>query len=144
MLVSLIGLSGTDFTRGLPLVSGKTMYELLPHLWPRLAAAYDPSSRQLDPDAALDAVVAAVYQRKFEKHAGAAGAMEAVLEALRTSSLSERTRGLLPSAATLHCTVRNTNWLLQYWTEQDYPDPVQERFGFVRGGGPGPAVRFEA
>jgi hypothetical protein len=142
MLVALIGLSGTDFTRGLPLVSGKTMYELLPDLWLRLARAYDPRTRQLEPRAAADLVVATVYQRKFQKHAGGPGAALAdVLGSLRGSSLSERTKGLLPTAETLHCTVRNTNWLLRYWTEQDYPDPVQPQFGFVRGGG---AVRFEA
>ena len=142
MLVALIGLSGTDFTRGLPLVSGKTIYDLLPSLWLRLAVAYDPATRQLDPRTALNTVVATIYQRKFEKHAKRAGnSLDSVMEALRGSSLSERTRGMLPSAETLHCTVRNTNWLLRYWGEEAYPDPVQPQFGFVRDGA---AVRFEA
>jgi len=142
MLVALIGLSGTDFTRGLPLVSGKTIYDLLPSLWLRLAVAYDPRTRQLDPRTALNTVVATIYQRKFERHTKRAGnSLDSVMEALRGSSLSERTRGMLPSAETLHCTVRNTNWLLRYWGEEAYPDPVQPQFGFVRDGA---AVRFEA
>jgi hypothetical protein len=144
MLVALIGLSGTDFTRGIPLVSGKTLYDLLPHLWVRLAHAYDPATRQLRPDAALDAVLSVVYHRKFERHVkSAAGGVGAVLDALARSSLSERTRRLLPSPEVLHCTVRNTNWLLRYWLDEEYPDPVQPQFGFVRAAGAGPAVRYE-
>ena len=47
MLVSLIGLAGTDFTRGLPMVSGKTLYEYLPLIWLKLARSYDPEKRML-------------------------------------------------------------------------------------------------
>lgn len=131
MLVGLIGLTGTDFTRGLPLLSGKAVYEQLPHIWLRLAAAYDPGARQLRPDAALDRVVAALYQRKYERHA-APGALDEVLAALAGSRLSESTRRHLPTRAALHCNVRNTNWLLKYWDEPAYPDPIQPEFGFER------------
>jgi hypothetical protein len=144
MLVSLIGLSGTDFTRGIPLVSGKTIYELLPNLWLRLAVAYNTETRQLDPDVALNTVLATIYQRKFERHTKLTGNnIDSVLEALQASSLSEKTRSLIPSKAVLHCTVRNTNWLLHYWLDEAYPDPVQPQFGFVRGAGAGSAVRYE-
>ena len=144
MLVSLIGLSGTDFTRGIPLVSGKTIYELLPNLWLRLAVAYNTETRQLDPDVALNTVLATIYQRKFERHTKLTGNnIDSVLEALQASSLSEKTRSLIPSKAVLHCTVRNTNWLLHYWLDEAYPDPVQPQFGFVRAAGAGSAVRYE-
>jgi hypothetical protein len=112
MLVGLIGLTGTDFTRGLPLLSGKTVYEQLPGIWLRLAAAFDPATRQLRPDATLDRVVAALYQRKFDRHAQP-GTLDDVLGALGGSKLSDRTKKHLPTREVLHCTVRNVNWLLR-------------------------------
>jgi hypothetical protein len=140
MLVSLIGLSGTDFTRGLPLVSGRTLYDRLPELWLQLASAYDPESRQLRPDQALDQLVAQIYHLKFHRHAPP-GQLDPVLKALAESKLGERTRTMLPTRAVLHCTVRNVNWLLCYWQAPVYPDPIQPRFGFARVNG---AVCFDA
>jgi len=140
MLVCLIGLSGTDFTRGLPLVSGKTIYDYLPALWTRLAMSYNPATRQLVPDAALDLVVALIYHLKFERHSDS-GPLDAVLHSIATSEkLSSKTRERLPTRETMHCTVRNVNWLLRYWHEADYPDPVQPEFGFARDK---KGVRFE-
>ena len=141
MLVCLIGLSGSDFTRGLPLVSGKTIHDYLPSIWTRLARAYDTSTRQLNPDAALDVLVSAIYRRKFDKHCCVGGGLDEVLSSIKTSSLSIKTRERLPSRETLHCTVRNVNWLLCYWHQPDYPDPVQPQFGFVRDR---KGVRFDA
>lgn len=131
LLVCLIGLSGTDFTRGLPLVSGKTLYDFLPSLWVRLCRSYDTSARQLVPDAALDLLVSRIYHRKFERHT-ADRDMSDVLARLKASKLSGKTKDRLPEAETLLCTLRNTNWLLRYWRELDPPDPVQEEFGFCR------------
>jgi hypothetical protein len=99
-----------------------------------VADAYDPDTRQLEPDRALDRLVARIYHLKFQRHAPD-GALDAVLRALAESKLGEQTRGRLPTRPALHCTVRNVNWLLCYWQAPDYPDPVQPRFGFVRDGG---------
>ena len=38
MLVCLIALTGTDFSRGLPQVSGATVYDRLPDLWASLCS----------------------------------------------------------------------------------------------------------
>jgi hypothetical protein len=131
MLACLVGLSGTDFTRGLPLVSGKSLYEYLPDLWGRLCRSYDPSTRQLVPDLAADLLVPRIYHCKFQKHAPDAG-LAAVLEALKNSKLSDKTKERLPLAQVAHCTVLNVNWLLRYWHELSPPDPVQPDFGYVR------------
>lgn len=131
MLVCLIGLSGTDFTRGLPLVSGKSLYDFLPDLWARLCSCFEPCTRQLVPDAALEHLVSRIYHRKFQNHAPDAGISD-VLSALRCSKLSDKTKGRLPSAETVHCTLQNVNWLLHYWHELCPPDPVQPHFGYVR------------
>jgi len=141
MLVCLIGLSGTDFTRGLPLVSGKSLYEFLPDLWMRLCRSYDPGARQLEPDSALELLVSRIYHRKFSNHAPDSD-LGSVMGSLKQSKLSEKTKNGLPSAEVVLCTVKNVNWLLRYWHELCPPDPVQPEFGFwrTRTG----AVAFEA
>ncbi len=132
LLVCLIGLSGTDFTRGLPLVSGRTLYGFLPDLWMRLCRSYDASSGQLLVDPALDLLVSRIYHLKFQNHSPDGG-LAAVMEGLRGSKLSGKTKERLPSAEVAHCTARNVNWLLRYWRELSPPDPVDPRFGFQRG-----------
>jgi len=131
MLVCLIGLSGTDFTRGIPLVSGKTLYDLLPELWMRLCRSYVPSTGQLAPDAALELLLSRIYHKKFPNHSADCG-LGGVLGSLMQSKLSEKTKARLPSPEVLHCTVRNINWLLRYWRELCPPNPLQPEFGYCR------------
>lgn len=131
MLVCLIGLSGTDFTRGLPLVSGKTLYDFLPDLWMRLCRCYIPSSRKLAPETALELLVPRIYHKKFSNHAPDSD-LGVVMESLQQSKLSGKTKERLPSPEVLLCTVKNVNWLLRYWHELCPPDPVQPEFGFCR------------
>ncbi len=50
MLLALIGLTGTDFTRSMPQLSGKSVFGLLPDLWMPLMGSYDPINGQLDVD----------------------------------------------------------------------------------------------
>jgi len=59
--------------------------------------------------------------------------LRSVLQSLRTSRLSQRTKESFPSLAQIECTVRNVNWLLLYWTwPERVPCPIQPRFGFAR------------
>jgi hypothetical protein len=131
MLVALIALTGTDFSRNLPQLSGRTLYGWLPDIWPALMAAYQPASGRLDDRRAADELVALLYRIKFQKHAGGAtGDLPAVLGALQRSALSARVRDSLPSPARVVCTVRNANWVLAYWTCEPAPDPIQPEYGF--------------
>jgi hypothetical protein len=77
MLVALIALTGTDFSRNLPQMSGRTVYGWLPDVWPALALAYDPGAGRLQEGPGGD-LVALLYRTKFPKHARAR-ALEAVL-----------------------------------------------------------------
>jgi len=131
MLVSLIGLSGTDFTRSLPLVSGKTLYEMIPDIWPALTRTYDPDTRSLVTDRVADILIAKIYHMKFQKHT-AGGTFASLLTQINASKLGEKTKQALPSAPEVHCNARNINWLLAYWTHLQYPDPIQYQYGFAR------------
>ena len=138
MLLGLIGLTGTDYTRSMPQVSGKTLFNLLPDLWVVLMRVYRPETGQLDVDCTADLLVAAVYANKYSAHVKASPSLQHVLLALRASKLSERTRDSLPDVPRVKCTVRNINWLIRYWRDPALvPDPLAceeglATFGYVR------------
>ena len=135
VLVGAIGLTGTDFTRGLPHVGAKSVYEMLDSVWPVLLGAYDAKAERFELSRYMNGFVAEVYYEKFQRHCHR-GNLRSVLSALSGSKLSERTRKLLPVLSTLECTAQNVNWLLQYWLRacddetQQYPDPVQACYGY--------------
>jgi hypothetical protein len=134
MLVGLIALTGTDFTRSLPQLSGKTVYGFLADIWCAVTMAYDPASMELRVTETADMLVAHLYRTKFPKQAGAGGSLELALTALQGSKLAQRTKDSLPTVRRVRCTVRNANWVLAYWgrgeDEGPTPDPVQPRYGF--------------
>lgn len=132
MLMALVCLTGTDFSRGLPQVSGKTVYELLPRIWMTLVLVYDPREDQLRADEAADRLLALIYHEKFSKHTQSRKGARTVLAELQASAISERTKATLPTPERLEATVRNVNWVLQYWRCEPCPDPVDARFGYRR------------
>lgn len=132
MLMALVCLTGTDFSRGLPQISGKTVYDLLPRVWMTLMGAYDPETDQLRAQEGADRLVALLYHEKFSKHVQARRGLRAVLEELRGATISERTKATLPSPERIETTVRNVNWVLQYWRCAECPDPVDQAFGYKR------------
>jgi hypothetical protein len=139
LLVSLIGLTGTDFTRNMPQLSGRSVFGLLPDLWMGLMQSYDPAAGQLSVDGATDGLVARIYATKYATHVKAPPtSLHHVFEALHHSKLSQRTRDSLPSVPRVACTVRNVNWLLRYWrVPACVPSPLEQAdgvatFGFVK------------
>lgn len=132
MLVALICLTGTDFSRGLPQISGKTVFELLPRIWMTLVLSYDPQTDLLRPEDGADRLVALLYHEKFPKHAASRRGVRAVLAELQASSISDRTKATLPPPERIEATVRNVNWVLQYWRCEPCPNPVDPEFGYRR------------
>jgi hypothetical protein len=145
MLVALIALTGTDFSRNLPQVSGRSVFGFLPSIWGALIQAYDPATGQLDVHVAADVLVSRIYHVKFPKQLSPSteGSLEAALTRLRgegggpSSKLAPRVRDSLPTAARVVCSIRNANWVLKYWgwnmdEPHPVPDPVQPTYGFQR------------
>ena len=132
-LVVLIGLTGTDYSRNLPLVKPKKLWMALRSVAPLVPWQYHqegaaPSA--LDPVRALDAVVATIYCRLFTAHTRAVSAtLATTLASMTASRLAPRTKTLLPSLGRALCTLKNANFLLQYWGEAE-PDSMDPRFGF--------------
>jgi hypothetical protein len=131
MLISLIVLTGTDFSRNLPQMSGKSVYNWLPDIWPTLMVSYYPGMGCLVQDKAVNQLVALLYKTKFPKHARpVCDGLNQVLSDLNHSSISQKTKDSLPTYERIDCTVRNANWVLAYWTCEPAPDPIQSVFGF--------------
>jgi len=82
-------------------------------------------------------------QIKFHKHTDEGSPLATTLTHIAGSTLSERTKAMIPDADTLCCTIKNINWLLRYWAEGDFPDPIQPEFGYTRSGPKG-AVGYAA
>ena len=138
LLTALIGLTGTDYTRHMPQLSGKSVFGLLADFLPSLMRSFDVDRNQLDVEAAVDSLVAGIYAAKFGVHVKISQAsrdfnLRNVLHCLRVSKLSSRTRESFPSIGQIDCTVRNVNWLLLYWTwPERVPCPIQSQFGFTK------------
>ena len=130
MLISLIALTGTDFSRGLPQLSGKTVFGYLPDLWGLLSMVYDPASKSLATTEAADRLVAYIYYLKYQKHCATKQGLSKILAELQKSKLADSTKLSLPSTERIMCTIQNVNWILAYWTCEAYPDPIQPQYGF--------------
>ena len=139
MLVGLIALTGTDFSRHLPQMSGKTVFNSLPEIWGTLMACFDTGRGELRVDEATDLLVLQLYRAKFHTHTKAWGPIASLggllTELHRASRLSDRIKHTLPTVERITCTVRNANWVLAYWGGcgehgVDPPNPVQPAYGF--------------
>lgn len=80
----------------------------------------------------MDRLLALLYHVKFTKHTDSRQGMARVLGELKASKISDRTKASLPSEARLETTVRNSNWVLQYWTCERCPAPIGDQFGYAQ------------
>lgn len=146
-LVALIALTGTDYSRNLPLVKPKRLWTLLPTVLPVLLRCFrleapsgepaDPTMptfmAQLDVAYAVDTLIPVIYRGMFPVHISeSCDSFGATLAKLRSSRLADRTKQLLPSESRAACTLKNANFLLLYWTSAN-PQSMQQGFGFREG-----------
>jgi len=106
MLISLITLTGTDFSRNLPQISGKTVFSYIPNIWMTLAMSYDPEKDQFIESDALDRLVPLIYHTKYENHAKSRMGLATVLGEIQRSKLSMRSKDSMPSVERVSCTIR--------------------------------------
>jgi hypothetical protein len=113
MIVLVTLLAGSDFSRKLPLVGARYLWEQLPALLPMLIMASNACSDEpefrVDEELWLDLVLREVYRLKFEKHVRAItddSTLDDVLEQIGSSSLSARTKQQIPTRAQAACTLQ--------------------------------------
>lgn len=83
-----------------------------------------------------DVLLALIYHLKFSKHVKSKrGAKEVLSEIQAAKKISDLTKSRMPTPERLEVTVRNVNWVLQYWQCEAMPDPVSPQFGYALKGG---------
>ena len=136
-LLTLIGLTGTDYTRGIPWVGPKKVWSLMPSILPILAdSCMDVDFLntngyvQVVPEIFASELYGIIYAKVYSAHVGSCSAtFNAVMRALETSKLSGTTKSKLPSYEQAFCTAKNVNFLLSYWNNQN-PDSLTGHFGY--------------
>ena len=147
-LIVLIALTGTDFSRNLPLVKPKKLWAIVSDILPVLIRCFrmqaeQPEAEQpeavapkvyVDVEQTIETLVPSIYKGIFPAHVRDSQSFGATMASIRASKLGERTKQLLPSEGRAACTVCNANFLLDYWTLAK-PDSMKKGFGFRIEGG---------
>jgi hypothetical protein len=133
-MVVLMLCAGTDFSRPIPLIGPKRMWEALPDVTAPLLSAVGDGG--LNYERFADGVIGTLYKSVFARHvSSSAHGFKAVMHELcHVSSLSPTTIGRLPSEAQLATTLKNINWVVfHYWTVINGPihAPLDGSNGFV-------------
>jgi hypothetical protein len=135
MIISLITLTGTDFTRHLPQLSARSVWDMLVALWMPLVMSYDPLQSQFKLEPTMHCLITRIYHTKFHKHVRPENGMSYPLthHDLLHSKISQRTKDSLASQERIQTTIKNCNWVLQYWLcENKPPDPISQQFGYAK------------
>ena len=116
-LIVLIAMTGTDFSRGLPWVGPKRLIKVLGIF--SIARRSLTEDHQIDPLTCLDQLVSPVYHSLYRNHVSK-GSFADVMGALTTTpSLSKRVKDKFPLQSQVLTTLRNANFILQYWAAND-------------------------
>lgn len=145
--VTLMLCAGTDFSRSLPLVGPRRIWEALPLVVDTLLRAAPCGSGPIDYESFANGVVGKLYAAVFARHVRAqdTGSLGEVLDRLRnphTTLLSATTVQRLPREEQVRTTLKTINWIVHhYWTVINGPieAPLDGTNGFVRGAGGGVA-----
>jgi hypothetical protein len=124
LFITLLGLSGTDFTRNLPLISPQRMWDNLP----LIIQAFEMDTHDTINLSQGKRIVELLYADAFSKHIDSF-THRSIWKQAQDSKLGARTKDLIPTDRRILCTLRNLNFLLSYWLRSHAPDATEE-FGF--------------
>ena len=134
-IVFLMLCAGTDFSRNIPLLGPKRMWEALPCICAPLLQAVT-RAEGLNECLFLNLVVGRMYALNYRKHVGAQRhlTLEGVLESLHQSKLSDVTKEKLPTQERMRTTLRNLQWVIKYWSTENgaVETPEDGRYGYAR------------
>lgn len=130
MLVYIFLLGGSDFSRKVPYIGTRLLWESLHISIPALlmtSSVSENGSFVVDNVACADIVFTELYKQKYDKHTRHAGLeLESVLNCLQESSLSELTKRALPTREQLLSTCKNISWIIDYWSYVNSNPPTCE------------------
>jgi hypothetical protein len=135
MLCVLITLTACDFTKGLAQVGPKRIWDDIDKVWINMLQVFQPSCGELDIVAGADILVSRLYCMLYAKHVSHSKMRitDALYALKQTSSLSQRIKDQLPTYASVICSLKNANWVLQYWKcTPEFPNPLSDKYGYTR------------
>lgn len=124
LFITLLGFSGTDFTRNLPLVSPVRIWECLP----LVAQTFSMDSETAINQAQGKRMVELLYSETYPKHIDPFS-RASIWHQAQVSKLGVRNKALIPTDARIRCTLRNINFLMEYWLVFRAPERIQD-YGF--------------
>jgi len=139
MLSFMVLLCGCDYSKKLPRIGVKSLWDNFDVVVPAMLActSYSNSVFSVDAQQSIDGLIASLYTRVYTKHVGphsisAQHTMQTVLTRLHASTLSERTKLELPTHLSLGTTLRNIEWVINYWAIEngDPACPIDGTHGF--------------
>jgi len=143
MLSFMVLLCGCDYSKKLPRIGVKSLWDNFDMIIPAMLActSYRNNTFSVDTEASINGLIASLYARTYTRHvrlnkAGGAtvadNSMQDVLIMLHSSTLSEKTKQELPTHISLSTTLRNIEWVINYWAIEngDPACPVDGTHGF--------------
>ena len=130
--------AGTDFSRNIPLIGPKKIWDYLPEIaLPAMQALR--GGERVNETMILNMVIGKMYNLTYSKHIGpllSASLFEKVTTSLRGSGtkLSQGTKDRLPSVERVRNTIKNLIWVTKYWTTDNgqVETPLEGEYGFAR------------
>ena len=140
MLSFMVLLCGCDYSKKLPRVGVKSLWDNFDVVIPAMlqCTSYSNNIFSVDTEMSINGLIASLYARVYTKHVKTwdtdpAGGMQAVLTMLHSSTLSEKTKNELPTHLSLNTTLRNIEWVINYWSIEngDPACPIDGTHGFA-------------
>ena len=135
LFITLLGLCGTDFTRNLPLISPVKIWDCLPlvtrtfAMEATTATATTSNTIIMSIDQAQGKrIVELLYSEVYPKHINPYS-RSSIWHQAQVSKLCDRNKALIPTDARIRCTMRNINFLMEYWIAFRAPERIQD-YGF--------------
>jgi len=132
ILVCVMLLNGSDYSRGLPRVGARALWEMMDIVVPALVATSHmvANSIVLDHENCTDIVFAEIYKTKFNKHVKVPDcSFEVVRGELMSSKLSYAIKNSIPTQTAIACTMQNIAWVMEYWALFNTGPPVCHKGG---------------
>ena len=127
--------AGTDFSRNIPLIGPKKIWDYLPEIAiPAIQAL--KGGEHINETMFLNLVVGKMYSLTYSKHCVSVPQYERVLSSLKTSELSQGTKDRFASMEKMRNTIKNISWVTKYWmTDNGHVEtPLNGEYGYGRDG----------
>ena len=114
---------GSDFTRKLPRVGPKTLWENLHILIPLMTLCIqsrEDNTLEINPVQFVDIVLSNIYREVFAKHIREEKDDYALIyDDLLHSKLADITKNEIMTREELVCNMKNIQWVLEYWQKKN-------------------------